>query len=685
MGRDTLLDIPASALRGEKKETSAAIAARPEVGSFETKSPELKKGLGWNWGRIAAACYFIGFGFLSLRFAAGILQARAVLRKAVFVNGRLTSARCASPVTIGWFRARVILPEEWQDWQAPKLDAALAHEEAHIRRGDPLIQGLAILNRCVFWFHPLAWWLERKLSDLAEEACDEAAVRRGHAPEDYAQYLIDMARAAQLAGARVHPWGLNIQGSGGALSNRIHQILNSRPAPPLSRARYASATVFCLLVFSVAAACRPEREAKLATGQPSMNELMHRRAAKRLTWEKERKEVLDEVQKMTPDQAARLESELKANPRDNKKLTTLVRYYQLKRGGQGFNAITLWYIEHEPTFPWAWNINPAWDRAAYDQGKKLWLAHLSKLEVDSEIYYNAARFLEGGDKPLAERVLLDGQKAYPSKDWTTDLGMHYAQALLGSVGPLAEFNVIRAVDMKEAQGRYAQGVRANFAASNDPQLLTVTAQWIMSWSGNFLYSRENPFDFDPLLLAKSFNDRALSLQPDSRGALSIKLHLEETANRLRLRGTPPDEMNHSDRLRLLSDQMDNAFWNKKTDEIESNAQELLTLAAKDTNDPEYGNAVFFANMALGDLALRRGDKLGAARFLLAASAAPPTDRLRNDYIDMTLARQLVDWGEREAVAKFLDRCARLNHRSPLAEWAAQIRKGINPDLLPYRT
>jgi hypothetical protein len=90
-------------------------------------------------------------------------------------------------------------------------------------------------------------------------------------------------------------------------------------------------------------------------------------------------------------------------------------------------------------------------------------------------------------------------------------------------------------------------------------------------------------------------------------------------------------------------------------------------------------------MALGDLALRRGDKLGAARFLLAASAAPPTDRLRNDYIDMTLARQLVDWGEREAVAKFLDRCARLNHRSPLAEWAAQIRKGINPDLLPYRT
>ena len=53
---------------------------------------------------------------------------------------------------------------------------------------------------------------------------------------------------------------------------------------------------------------------------------------------------------------------------------------------------------------------------------------------------------------------------------------------------------------------------------------------------------------------------------------------------------------------------------------------------------------------------------------------------------MTLARQLVDWGERESVAQFLDRCAQFNYRSKdLTEWAAQIRKGINPDLTPYRS
>jgi hypothetical protein len=50
---------------------------------------------------------------------------------------------------------------------------------------------------------------------------------------------------------------------------------------------------------------------------------------------------------------------------------------------------------------------------------------------------------------------------------------------------------------------------------------------------------------------------------------------------------------------------------------------------------------------------------------------------------MSLARKLVDAGERDAVAKFLDRCAKFNKAGkPLAEWAAQIRKGLNPDLAP---
>ena len=138
-------------------------------------------------------------------------------------------------------------------------------------------------------------------------------------------------------------------------------------------------------------------------------------------------------------------------------------------------------------------------------------------------------------------------------------------------------------------------------------------------------------------------------------------------------------------MKLLRGQMEKAFWDGKMDEAELKARQLLTLTAQSITDPEYGNAIFFANLSIGRVMLRRGEKRQATSYLLAASNAPPTDHLRYEYIDMALARQLVDWGEREAVALFLDRCAQFNHRGKeMVEWAAQIHKGINPDLTPYR-
>jgi hypothetical protein len=50
---------------------------------------------------------------------------------------------------------------------------------------------------------------------------------------------------------------------------------------------------------------------------------------------------------------------------------------------------------------------------------------------------------------------------------------------------------------------------------------------------------------------------------------------------------------------------------------------------------------------------------------------------------MDLPRALLDWGERDAVAKFLERMAPKTTRSgEFQDWAEQIRKGINPDLTP---
>src|SRR5260370_42206188 len=115
-----------------------------------------------------------------------------LVRDAVLHDTLHTSPLCAAPVTVGFFHPVVIFPDHWRQWPQAQLEAVLTHEGEHARRRDSLVQWLALLNRALFWFHPVAWWLERHLSALAEEACDNVALERGHNPREYAEYLIDM-------------------------------------------------------------------------------------------------------------------------------------------------------------------------------------------------------------------------------------------------------------------------------------------------------------------------------------------------------------------------------------------------------------------------------------------------------------------------------------------------------------
>lgn len=94
------------------------------------------------------------------------------------------------PITVGVIRPVVILPSDWRDWPALKLRAVLAHEQAHVARHDPLRQLAATVYRSVAWFHPLAWWLRAQLSDLAEQASDDAAIAAGQDRVNYAETLL---------------------------------------------------------------------------------------------------------------------------------------------------------------------------------------------------------------------------------------------------------------------------------------------------------------------------------------------------------------------------------------------------------------------------------------------------------------------------------------------------------------
>ena len=204
------------------------------------------------WLTYAAVVYVAGLCCFVARLVVGSLQVKRLVRTAVLDRGRLTHSLCVTPITVGSLKPRVILPTGWSQYPARHLDAILLHEGEHVRRRDPLVQWVALLNRAVFWFHPLAWWLERHLSALAEEACDTAVLARGHDPHGYSKCLLDLARSAARAGGPLPAIGMAMPGA--RLPKRIRKILSATQAQRLSRTRLVWATVLCAVVGGTLAA-----------------------------------------------------------------------------------------------------------------------------------------------------------------------------------------------------------------------------------------------------------------------------------------------------------------------------------------------------------------------------------------------------------------------------------------------
>jgi hypothetical protein len=396
---------------------------------------------------------------------------------------------------------------------------------------------------------------------------------------------------------------------------------------------------------------------------------------------------------MTPGQAAKLESELRVNGAVEKR-EQLFAHYRAKKDWPKLTPHLLWAIDHQKNEPGARIVgfipDPAVDRQGYELGKRRWIARVKT--GDKDITDLAIRYIAADDKPLAEKMILDRQATDPNDGrWNHLLAGVYYEALLGSQGPL-QGGVIRSVSLSNAHGSYAQSVRRKLEETSNAELLLFTGRRLME--AERLY-RERHIDFDPSALGRQYIHRGVALQPYSRLAQTHRVMLErmETYKKLeniRSQGGGPESLLKNatdiDRLYILPIVMDREIYFGSSTTGEDRSREYLAIVKQHPDHPRYNQALFEANMYVGKLALRRGDRRTAAHHLLAAVDSPGSAELRFMQIDMTLARSLVDWGEREVVAKFLDQCARLNQESEkYKNWAADIRKGINPDLIPYRT
>ncbi|HKH72688.1 MAG TPA: M56 family metallopeptidase [Vicinamibacterales bacterium] len=150
------------------------------------------------------------------------LSERLGLRRPVRL---LQSDEPALLMTWGLFTPKVLLPIGASSWHADRIRVVLAHELAHVQRGDWIVQIGSELLRSACWFNPLVWLASSRVRFEGERACDDAVVNLGVGGGEYAEHLLDLAR--QFGRARHHAFpAVAIVPRPTSLERRVTAMLN---------------------------------------------------------------------------------------------------------------------------------------------------------------------------------------------------------------------------------------------------------------------------------------------------------------------------------------------------------------------------------------------------------------------------------------------------------------------------
>lgn len=142
------------------------------------------------------------------------------------------------PMVIGWLSPVVLVPlAAFVSLTRDQLRSILAHEIAHIRRHDYLINGLQKTVETVLFFHPVVWWLSHRVRVEREHCCDDEVVQTLGNTLVYANAL------ARVETLRAEPQSIALAANGGSLMRRITRIVRADVPAARSRLRRLTAAV----------------------------------------------------------------------------------------------------------------------------------------------------------------------------------------------------------------------------------------------------------------------------------------------------------------------------------------------------------------------------------------------------------------------------------------------------------
>ena len=132
----------------------------------------------------------------------------------------IVSAVVQAPTVVGWLRPVILMPVgALTGLPAEHIEALLAHELAHIRRHDYLVNILQSIAEALLFYHPAVWWISSQLRNERELCCDDEAVAFS---SDTVTYVRALAGLEAYRPAHFNP---ALAASGGSLRERIARLL----------------------------------------------------------------------------------------------------------------------------------------------------------------------------------------------------------------------------------------------------------------------------------------------------------------------------------------------------------------------------------------------------------------------------------------------------------------------------
>jgi beta-lactamase regulating signal transducer with metallopeptidase domain len=222
----------------------------------------------------ALLLWFAGVLVFSLRFLGGFWTASRMTRRGTrpaseewrarlgFLANRLAvtrpvrlleSAIVKVPTAIGALRPAILIPASvFTGLPARGIEALIAHELAHVRRHDYLVNLLQTLVETLLFYHPAVWWVSSRVRVEREECCDDLAIAATGDARSYARALV---RLEEMRGAAPV---LAVAAAGGNLWNRVFRLLRDRPAAPDRTSSWLAGTLGLALLGVLGAAAQLE-------------------------------------------------------------------------------------------------------------------------------------------------------------------------------------------------------------------------------------------------------------------------------------------------------------------------------------------------------------------------------------------------------------------------------------------